>query len=55
MESTLTMCAPKDSKRLTFERMLLTRDRDVIWRVLEMGSVWMVPSIISIRMNSSRC
>jgi len=45
MESTLTMRVAKDGQRLTFERMLLPRNCDAIRQVLDMGSVWCVPSI----------
>jgi hypothetical protein len=39
------MRVAKDSERLTFERVLVPRDFDVIRQLLEMGSVSCFPSI----------
>ena len=55
VQSSLLMPGPKNSKRLTFERMVWSSDLDVFGGVVEVGSVWCFPSTISIIKIWSRC
>jgi hypothetical protein len=51
MQSSFTMSVAKDGEGLTFERVLVPRDFDVIRQVPEVGNVSCLPSITSTTTN----
>src|SRR5215472_6722577 len=47
LQSVLPVRVPQDFQRLSFERVVRTRDGDPLGEVLTVGSVWRFPSIAS--------
>src|SRR5215472_7585902 len=52
LQSVLPVRVPQDFQRLSFERVVRTRDGDPLGEVLTVGSVWRFPSI---RFPTSGC
>ena len=48
MQATLSLRVPENRQRPTFERMMRPGDRHPVGKVLQVGSVWRFPSIVSI-------